>query len=183
MMNETPGSTNTKEILFENRRLFLTGEITDELSEKLIADIMVLGGLSKDPIELYINSVGGSVDAGLALYDIMQTINIPILTYAIGQVSSMATIILVSGNLRYAFPNSTIMIHQAGGGATGKAAEVKAYADDLCRANRLMLKLLAKHTKQPKKILESLITTEFFMTATKALQLNFIDEIVKKRIK
>ena len=185
MANEalTPPTMNTKEILFENRRLFLTGEITDEVVEKLIADLMVLGGMSSDAIELYINSMGGSVDAGLALYDVMQTINVPIITYAMGQVSSMASVILVSGSYRYSFPNTTIMIHQAAGASNGCAVDVQTYADELSRINTVLVNLLHKHTKRTKKELRADIKTDCYMTAKKALKLNFIDEIVKRRHK
>lgn len=165
--------------LLEARILFIMREIKEEVTNDIISKLLVLDAISYDPIEIYINSPGGSVDDGLAIYDVIKAVHSPIVTVCVGNCSSMAAILLSSGEQRYAYQNSSVMIHQAAGGVTGNTDDIKVYSKEIEDTNTRLAKILAKNTGQPlKKILKD-IKIDKYMSANEALKYGLIDKIIK----
>lgn len=167
--------------LLEERIVFLAGPVTDLNANVVIAQMLYL--VSKDPkrdIKLYINSPGGSVTAGLAIYDTMQFIKCPVSTICIGLTASMAAIILASGTKgkRYALPNAEILLHQVMGGAQGQATEIEITAKQIVKIKGSINEILAKHTGQPIERVEKDTDRDFYMTAEEAKQYGLIDEVI-----
>ena len=141
--------------LLKDRIVFLTGEINDNLANIVISELLYLDNLSNEDIYLYINSPGGSITAGLSIYDTMNFINSNVCTIGIGMCASMAAFLLSSGSIRYALPNTEVMIHQPLGGAQGQATDIKIAAERIIKLKEKLNKILAKNTKQTiKKIYE-----------------------------
>jgi len=167
--------------LLEERIVFLAGPVTDLNANVVIAQMLYL--VSKDPkrdIKLYINSPGGSVTAGLAIYDTMQYIKCPVSTICIGLTASMAAIILAAGTKgkRFALPNAEILLHQVMGGAQGQASEIEITAKQIIKIKASINQILAKHTGQPIDRLEKDTDRDFYMTAEEAKQYGLIDEVI-----
>ena len=172
--------------LLEDRIIFLTGEINDAVADTVVAELIYLEG--KDPgkdICLYINSPGGSVSAGLAIYDTMNYIKCDVQTICIGLAASMGAFLLSSGakGKRFALPNSEVMIHQPSGGASGQATDVQLHAQWLLRTKGKMNKLMSEMTHQPLERIERDVERDYFMTAEEALAYGIIDEIYQPRKK
>ncbi|MCL5045770.1 MAG: ATP-dependent Clp endopeptidase proteolytic subunit ClpP [Actinobacteria bacterium] len=170
--------------LLKDRIIFLGTQITDEVANVVIAQLLFLE--SEDPdrdILLYINSPGGSVDAGLAIYDTMQYVKSPVSTTCVGLAASMAALLLAGGakGKRFALPNSRIMIHQAAGGATGKASDVEIYARELLKAWETYNKILARHTGQPLEKIKKDTEKDFFMSPEEAKAYGLLDEVYVTR--
>ncbi len=168
--------------LLKERIIFLGDTITDALANTIIAQLLFLE--SEDPqkdIKLYINSPGGSVSAGLAIYDTMQYVKPDISTICIGTAASMGAVLLTAGEpgKRIALPNSDIMLHQIMGGAEGQAIDVKIRAEHILRVKDRLTKLLSKHTGQAIKKLEVDTDRDFFMTPEEAKEYGIIDKIIK----
>lgn len=169
--------------LLNDRIVFLAGPIHDTMANTVIAQLLYLH--SKDPkkdIQLYINSPGGQVYAGLAIYDTMQHLSCPISTIAVGMAASMATPILAAGTKgkRFSLPHSIIHIHQPMGQAGGQASDIEIDAKEILRLKDVYVDLLAKHSKQtPKKIMKD-IDRDFNMTAKEALEYGIIDTIISE---
>lgn len=168
--------------LLKERIIFLGDVITDALANTIIAQLLFLE--SEDPekdIKLYINSPGGSVSAGLAIYDTMQYVKPDISTICIGTAASMGAVLLTAGQpgKRIALPNSDIMLHQIMGGAEGQAIDVKIRAEHILRVKDRLTKLLSKHTGQAIKKLEVDTDRDFFMTPEEAKEYGIIDKIIK----
>ena len=170
--------------LLEERIVFLNGEVNDVSANLVIAQLLYLEGKdSNKPISLYINSPGGSVSAGLGIYDTMQYIKSPVSTICVGLAASMGAFLLAAGEKgrRYALPNSEIMIHQPLGGAEGQASDVAIRARHLLRIKDRLNKILAEHTGQPLEIIERETDRDNFMTSEEALQFGIVDKIFNKR--
>jgi ATP-dependent Clp protease protease subunit len=170
--------------LLRDRIIILGGGIHDELSNLIVAQLLFLE--SEDPekdIYLYINSPGGSVTAGLAIYDTMQYIKPDVSTLCIGQAASMAAWLLASGAKakRYALPHARIMIHQPLGGVQGQAADIDIQAREILRLREQMNNILVKHTGQSLKKVEKDTDRDLFMTGKQAVEYGLIDEVIASR--
>ncbi len=170
--------------LLEDRIIFLTGEINDAVADTVVAQLIFLEG--KDPnkdICLYINSPGGSVSAGLAIYDTMNYIKCDVSTICIGLAASMGAFLLSSGaqGKRYALPNSEIMIHQPLGGAQGQASDIKIQADHILKTKHRLNKILAKNCGKPVEEVEKDTDRDNYLSAEEAKEYGLIDQIFVKR--
>ncbi len=170
--------------LLEDRIIFLTGEINDQVADVVVAELLYLEGKdsSKD-ICLYINSPGGSVTAGMAIYDTMNYIKCDVSTICIGMAASMGAFLLSSGTKgkRYALKNSEIMIHQPLGGAQGQASDIKIVADQILKTKAKLNAILAKNSGQPLEIIERDTDRDNYLTSEEALEYGLIDRIFEKR--
>lgn len=170
--------------LLEDRIIFLTGEVNDISADIVIAQLIYLEG--KDPekdISLYINSPGGSVTAGMGIYDTMNYIKCDVSTICVGMAASMGAFLLSSGakGKRYTLPNSEIMIHQPLGGAQGQASDIAIQAEHILKIKQRMNKILAANTSQPLEKIEKDVDRDFYMTAEEALSYGLVDRIFDKR--
>ena len=170
--------------LLEERIVFLAGPITDISANLVIAQILYL--TSKDQnrdIKLYINSPGGSVTAGLAIYDTIQYVGCPVSTICIGLTGSMAAILLAAGGKgkRFALPNAEILLHQVAGGVTGQAAEIEITAKQIIKIKDKLNKILAEHTGQPLEKVEKDTDRDFYLSAEEAKKYGLIDEVIKMK--
>lgn len=169
--------------LLKERIIFLGGPISDNVANLVIAQLLFLEnqGQNRD-VKLYINSPGGSVTAGLAIYDTMQYIKCDVSTICVGMAASMAAVLLAAGKKgkRFALPNSEIMLHQVMGEAGGQAVEIEISARHIIKIRDKLNKILAKHTNQPLKNIERDTDREFYLEAQGAKDYGMIDEIIKK---
>ncbi len=169
--------------LLKDRIVFLGEPITDHLANIIIAQFLFLDAENKGKdIKFYINSPGGSVSAGLAIYDTMQYINSPVTTICLGMAASMASTLLAAGakGRRLALPNSEMMIHQVIGGAEGQASDIKIRAEHILKTRDKMNRILAKHTNQKIAVIEKDTDRDFFMTPEEAKKYGIIDKIIKQ---
>ena len=171
--------------LLEDRIIFLTGEIDDAVADAVVAQLILLE--SRDPdkdICLYINSPGGSVTAGLAIYDTMNYIKCDVSTICIGLAASMGAFLLSSGakGKRYALPNSEIMIHQPLGGMQGQASDMKIHADHIMKIRQRINEILARETGKPIEQIEIDTDRDNFLSADEAAAYGLIDKVIDKRI-
>ena len=170
--------------LLKDRIIFLGGEITDEEANLVVAQLLFLEADDPDKdISLYINSPGGSVTAGMAIYDTIQYIKCDVSTICLGMAASMGAFLLAAGvkGKRRALPNSEIMIHQPLGGARGQATDVAIHADWLLRTKKKLNEILAERTGQPIERVQADTERDNFMTAEDALRYGLIDEIIPPR--
>lgn len=188
VIDQTNGSERSYDIysrLLEDRIIFLSGEITNELANSVIAQMLFLEGKdsSKD-ISLYINSPGGSVDAGLAIFDTMNYISCNVCTICVGLAASMAGILLASGEKgkRFALPNSRIMIHQPLGGAQGQASDIKIQAEEILKMKDKINKMLATLTGKSIKQIEEDTNRDYYLSSKEAKTYGIIDKVIEKRI-
>lgn len=170
--------------LLEDRIVFLDGEITDQSANLVIAQLIYLEG--KDPdkdIMMYINSPGGSVVAGMAIYDTMNYIKCDVSTICVGLAASMAAVLLSSGKKgkRYALPNSEVMIHQPLGGFQGQASDIKIHADHIMKTKKVLNKILSENSGTPIETIEKDTDRDNFMSAEEAKKYGLIDKIFAKR--
>jgi len=172
--------------LLKDNIVFLGNEINDGISNLVIAQMLYLEAESPDKeINLYINSPGGSITAGLAVYDTMQLIKSDVSTICVGQAASMAAVLLASGTKgkRYSLPNSRIILHQPLGGFQGYATDIAIQAEEILRIKDNIIDILNKHTGQPKDKIKSDIDRDFIMTPSQAMKYGLIDKIIKTREK
>lgn len=167
--------------LLKDRIIFLGMPITDEVANLVMAQLLFLE--AEDPkkdIQMYINSPGGVVTAGMAIYDTMQYIKPDVATICMGQAASAAAVLLAAGakHKRYALPNARVMIHQVMGGAEGQAVDVAIQSKEILRVRDQINKVLAKHTGQPLERIEKDTDRDFFMTAEEAKKYGLIDEVI-----
>ena len=170
--------------LLKDRIVFLGGEIDDTVANLVVAQLLFLEMEDPDAeISLYINSPGGSVTAGMAIYDTMQYIKPPVRTVCIGMAASMGAFLLMAGEKgkRLALPNAEVMIHQPLGGAQGQATDVAIRAEWLMRTKKKMLDMMAEMTGQPLEKLQADCERDYYMTAREALDYHIIDEIYQPR--
>ncbi len=169
--------------LLKDRIVFLGDAIDDALANTIIAQLLFLESQDKEKdIKLYINSPGGSVTAGLAIYDTIQYIKPDVSTICVGLAGSMSAILLAAGKKgkRFALPNSEVLIHQVMGGAEGQAIDIKIRAQRIIRIRDRLNEILAAHTGQPLKKIEKDTDRDYFMTADEALKYGIVDKIIKK---
>ncbi len=169
-------------LLLKERIVFLGTPIDDNVAGLIVAQILFLD--REDPereIKLYIQSPGGVIYAGLAIYDTMQVVRAPISTIAIGSTASMGTVLLAAGTpgRRFALPNATIHLHQPLGGARGQATDIQIQAEEILRLRKRLNEILAYHTGQPLERIERDTDRDFFMDAEMARQYGIIDEVIK----
>lgn len=170
--------------LLKDRIIILGTAITDEIANLMVAQLLFLE--SEDPdkdINLYINSPGGSITAGMAIYDTMQYIKPKIATVCVGQAASMGALLLCAGaaGKRYSLPNSRIMIHQPLGGAQGQASDIEIHAREILHMRDELNKILVKHTGQPYDKVQTDTDRDFFMSGQEATEYGLIDHVVKNR--
>lgn len=169
--------------LLKDRIIFLDGQIDDHLANVIIAQLLFLEAEDPDKdIHLYINSPGGVVTAGLAIYDTMQYIRPDVSTICIGSCASMAAVLLTAGKKgkRYALPHSNVMIHQPLGGVQGQATEIEIHAREILRLRDELNGILSKHTGQTLKTIKKDTERDNFMTASDALEYGLIDKILER---
>jgi ATP-dependent Clp protease protease subunit len=171
--------------LLEDRIVFLCDQVNDTTASLVVAQLLYLE--AKDPdkdIYLYINSPGGSVSAGLAIYDTMNYIKCDVSTICVGMAASMGAFLLSSGakGKRIALPNSEIMIHQPLGGAQGQATDIKIHADHILKTRARLNEILAKNTNQPLEVIERDTERDNFMSADAAMAYGLIDKVIDKRV-
>ena len=167
--------------LLKERIIFVTGEVNDQMADLVIAQLLFLE--SEDPkkdIQLYINSPGGSVSAGLAIYDTMQYVKPDVSTICVGMAASMGAILLTSGakGKRYALPNADTLIHQPLGGAQGQASDIEIHAKNILKKRELLNKILSERTGQPIEKIERDTDRDFILTAEEAKEYGLIDEVI-----
>jgi ATP-dependent Clp protease protease subunit len=170
--------------LLKDRIIFIGTAIADEISNLIIAQLLFLQ--AEDPekdISMYINSPGGSVTAGLAIYDTMQFLKCDVATYCVGQAASMGAVLMAAGaaGKRYALPNARIMIHQPWGGVQGQAADISIQAQEILRLRSALNKILADHTGKKLSVIESDTDRDFFMSAADAKKYGLVDEVITRR--
>ena len=168
--------------LLLDRIVFISGEVNDEMANAVCAQLLFLQ--SQDPkkeISVYVNSPGGSVTAGLAIYDTMQFVKCPVATYCIGQAASMGAVLLTAGEKgkRHALPNARIMIHQPWGGAEGKASDIEITAREILRLKEILNGILARHSGQKIEDVVRDTDRDHFMSAEDAMAWGLIDKVVK----
>jgi len=170
--------------LLKDRIVFIGSGIDDDVANLVIAQLLFLEAEDPDKdINIYINSPGGYVTAGMAIYDTMQFIKPPVATVCIGQASSMAAVLLAGGaeGKRTALPNARILIHQPMGGAKGQATEIEIHAKEILRMREELNRILARHTRQPLSRISADTERDFFMSAEQAKAYGIIDNVVEKR--
>ena len=170
--------------LLKDRIIFLAGPITDTLANLVIAQMLFLA--SQDPkkdIQLYINTPGGSVTAGLAVYDTMQYIKCPVATICFGLAGSMGAVLLAAGEKRkrFALPNTEVLLHQVAGGVTGEAIEIEITAKQIIKIKNKLNKMLAKHTGQSLEKVEKDTDRDFYLSAQEAKDYGIIDEVIRAK--
>jgi len=170
--------------LLKDRIIFIGTGISDEVSNLIVAQLLFLQ--AEDPekdISMYINSPGGSVTAGMAIYDTMQFLKCDVATYCVGQCASMGAVLLTAGaaKKRYALPNARIMIHQPWGGVQGQAADISIQAQEILRLRSSLNNILAHHTGKKLSAIESDTDRDFFMSADEAKKYGLVDEVIKNR--
>jgi len=172
--------------LLKERIIFLGSPIDDHVASLVIAQLLFLQAEdSERDISIYINSAGGTVTAGLAIYDTMQYVKPDVATICIGQASSMAAILLAAGTRgkRYVLPNSRIMIHQPLGGVEGQASDIQIHANEIIKIKRKLNKILSELTKQPLKKIENDTDRNYFMSSEEAVSYGIVDEVLAKHLK
>lgn len=170
--------------LLKDRIIFLGGPITDQVANSLIAQLLFLASKDQEKeIQFYINSPGGLVTAGLAIYDTIQYIKCPVSTVCIGMAGSMAATLLAAGTKgkRYALPNSEVLLHQVMGGVTGEAIEIEITAKQIVKIKEKINRILAKHTGQPLEKIEKDTDRDFYLSAEEAKEYGIIDEVIKSK--
>ncbi len=166
--------------LLKNRIIILSGEIDDILANTVVAELLYLDSLSHEDISIYINSPGGNVTSGFAIYDTMNFIKSDVSTICLGMAASMAAFLLSSGKegKRYALPNSEVMIHQPLGGASGQATEIKIAAEHILKTKKKLNEILAKNTGKSIKQIENDTDRDNYLTANDAKDYGLVDKIL-----
>ncbi len=187
VIEQTPRGERSYDIysrLLKDNIIFLGTAIDDNVANAVVAQMLFLE--SEDPdkdIQIYINSPGGSVTAGLAIYDTMQFVKNDIVTYCVGQAASMGALLLCAGTKgkRFSLPNSRIMIHQPSGGAQGQASDIEITFKEIQRLKETLSEIIAKHTGQPLKKLIKDMDRDYFMGPEEALQYGLVDKVLSER--
>ncbi|KAJ2538587.1 hypothetical protein EV175_006449 [Coemansia sp. RSA 1933] len=170
--------------LLKDRIIMLNGPVNDTLSSLIVAQLLFLEAEDPDkPISMYINSPGGSVTAGLAIYDTMQYVNNPIATLCTGQACSMGSLLLTAGTKgrRAALPHATVMVHQPSGGAAGQASDIAIHAREILKTRERLNRIYKDHTSQDLAVIEQAMERDNFMTPHEALAFGLIDKVIDKR--
>lgn len=167
--------------LLKDRIIILSGEIDDNLANSIVAQLLYLDSLNHDSINLYINSPGGSITAGMAIYDTMNYIKSKVSTICIGMAASMAAFLLSSGEkgMRFILPNGEVMIHQPLGGAEGQATEIKIAAERILKLKEKLNRILSENTGQSLEKISNDTERDYFLSADEALKYGLIDKVLK----
>ena len=171
--------------LLKERIILINGEINDSLSSTIVAELLYLDSISNDDISIYINSPGGSVTAGMAIYDTMNFIKSNCVTICLGIAASMGAFLLSSGAIgkRYILPNAEVMIHQPLGGCEGQATDIKITADHIIKTRDKLNRILSKNTKQSLDKIKEDTERDNYMDANEAVKYGIVDRIIKKEDK
>ena len=170
--------------LLKERVIFLNGPVEDGMSALICAQLLYLEAENpKKEIQMYINSPGGVVTSGLAIYDTMQYIRSPVVTLCMGMAASMGSFLLMAGekDQRIALPNSRIMVHQPSGGYYGKASDIQRHAEDIIKTKRRLNEIYAKHTGRSYEEVEEKLDTDTFMTPDEAKEWGLVDHVIERR--
>ncbi|MBX9589480.1 MAG: ATP-dependent Clp protease proteolytic subunit [Hyphomonadaceae bacterium] len=170
--------------LLKERIIFVTGVVEDHMAASICMQLLFLEAENpKKEIAMYINSPGGVVTAGMAIYDTMQFVRPPISTLCIGQAASMGSLLLCAGTpgMRYALTNARIMVHQPSGGFSGQASDIERHAEDIIKMKRRLNEVYVKHTNKSYEVIEKTLDRDFFMTADQAREFGLIDKVLEKR--
>ena len=169
--------------LLRDRIIILSGEIDDITANSVVAQLLYLDGINHDDISIYINSPGGSITSGMAIYDTMNFITSKVSTICVGMAASMAAFLLSSGESgkRYALENAEVMIHQPLGGAQGQATEIKIAAERILKLKKKLNQILSNNTGKDISVIENDTERDFFMDSNEALKYGIIDEVLKKK--
>ncbi len=170
--------------MLQERIIFMVGPVEDLMANSICMQLLFLEAQNpKKEIALYINSPGGVVTAGMAIYDTIQFIRSPVATLCIGQAASMGSLLLTAGakGMRYALPNARIMVHQPSGGFSGQASDIERHALDIIKMKRRLNEVYVKHTGQPLEKIENTLDRDHFMTADEARHFGLIDKVLNSR--
>jgi ATP-dependent Clp protease protease subunit len=170
--------------LLKERIIFITGPVEDGMATVVVAQLLFLEAENpKKEISMYINSPGGVVTSGMAIYDTMQFIRPAVSTLCIGQAASMGSLLLAAGqkDLRFALPNARIMVHQPSGGFQGQATDIMLHAQEILNLKKRLNEIYMKHTGQPLKKIEDALERDYFMTSEGAADFGLIDKVLDKR--
>jgi ATP-dependent Clp protease protease subunit len=170
--------------LLKERVIFLSSPINDEVAASICMQLLWLEAENpKKEIALYINSPGGIVTSGMAIYDTMQFIRPPISTLCMGQAASMGSLLLCAGTpgMRYALPNARVMVHQPSGGFQGQVSDIERHAEDIIKMKRRLNEVYVKHTKRTYDIIEKTLDRDYFMSAEQAQEFGLIDKVLERR--
>ncbi len=170
--------------LLKERIIFLSGPVHDQVSTLIVAQLLYLEAENpKKEISFYINSPGGSVSAGLAMYDTMKFIRPAVSTMVTGMAASMGSLLLTAGEkgMRYSLPNSRIMVHQPSGGFQGQASDIERHAQDIIKIKRRLNEIYVEHTGQPYDIIEKTLDRDHFMSPEEGVEFGLIDEVITER--
>lgn len=171
--------------LLKDRIVILSGEIDDSLANSVVAQLLYLDSINHDAINLYINSPGGSITSGMAIYDTMNYIKSKVSTICIGMAASMAAFLLSSGErgMRFCLPNSEVMIHQPLGGAKGQATEIQIAAERILKLKSKLNKILSSNTGQSLEKIQNDTERDYFLSANEALEYGIIDKVIGQKSK
>jgi ATP-dependent Clp protease protease subunit len=170
--------------LLKERVIFVTGPVEDHMASLITAQLLFLEAENpKKEIAMYINSPGGVVTSGLAVYDTMQFVKPPISTLCIGLAASMGSLLLTAGakDMRFALPNARILLHQPSGGFQGQASDIERHAEDIIKMKRRLNEIYVKHTGQEYAAIEKTLDRDYFMTADEAVKFGLIDKVLSTR--
>ena len=170
--------------LLKERIIFITGPIEDHVATLVVAQLLFLEAENpKKEVSMYINSPGGVVTSGLAIYDTMQFVRPDVSTLCIGQAASMGSLLLAAGRkgMRFALPNSRIMLHQPSGGFQGQATDIMLHAQEILNLKKRLNEIYVKHTGQPLKKIEDALERDYFLTGEMAVEWGIVDRVINKR--
>ncbi len=183
-LNEMIVNSRIEDLLLKRREIFLWGEINDETAEDVVKKILFFGGESGEDITIYINSPGGVISSGLAIYDAMQYVNSPVKTVCMGQAASMGAVILCAGTKgkRIIWEHARVLLHQPliSGSMFGPASDIQIQAEEMLRIRDNLNDILAKHTGQPIKKIAEDTDRDFFMSAEEAKEYGIVDSVFRK---
>jgi ATP-dependent Clp protease, protease subunit len=171
--------------LLKERIIFITGPVEDGMSSLVVAQLLYLEADNpKKEISMYINSPGGMVTSGLAIYDTMQFVRPPVTTLCTGQAASMGSLLLTAGekDMRFALPNARIMVHQPSGGFQGQATDIMIHAQEILNVRKRLNEIYVRHTGQPIKRIEEALERDQFFTADGAKEFGLVDRVIEKRV-
>jgi ATP-dependent Clp protease, protease subunit len=170
--------------LLKERIIFISGAVEDAMATLVVAQLLFLEAENpKKEIAMYINSPGGVVTSGLAVYDTMQFVRPAVSTLCVGQAASMGSLLLAAGHkdMRFALPNSRIMLHQPSGGFQGQATDIMLHAQEILNLKKRLNEIYVKHTGQPLKRIEDALERDYFLTASMAVEWGVVDKVLEKR--
>ena len=170
--------------LLKERIIFITGPIEDHMASLVCAQLLFLEADNpKKEIAMYINSPGGVVTSGMAVYDTMQFVKPGVSTLCVGQAASMGSLLLCAGekDMRFALPNARIMVHQPSGGFQGQASEIERHAEDIIKMKRRLNEVYARHTGQPYEAIEATLDRDYFMSSEQAREFGLVDHVITTR--